>query len=175
MHYESLPSLLYCGLASHKIPLCRGTSSSTRFPSQEPTIATDPDQDESGTHHPTVLPWYPYWYDSSICLISKYRHFAAELPTRILHAFLISPCLLHASPTHLCCMRLKDIQIGREWRVWFFFLLLKYQMIYAFVPICTVFVLAYQMHARRSQNVLLSESLYSDFLMLKKCFKMSCR
>jgi len=44
-------------------------------------------------------------------------------------------------------------------------------MIYAFVPICTVFVLVYQTYARRSQNVLLSESLYSDFLMLKNALK----
>ena len=53
----------------------------------------------------------------SICVISKCRHFAAGFLTRILHAFLVSSCLLHVSPTHLCCMRLEDTQTGREWRV----------------------------------------------------------
>jgi len=40
-------------------------------------------------------------------------------------------------------------------------------MMYAFVPICTLFVLVYQTHARRSENVLLSEALYLTFLCLK--------
>jgi len=39
------------------------------------------------------------------------------------------------------------------------------------VPICTVFVLVCQTHARRSQNVLLSESLYSEFITLKNALK----
>ena len=40
-----------------------------------------------------------------------------------------------------------------------FFFHLKYHMIYAFVSICIVFVPVYQTHARRSENVLLSEAL----------------
>jgi len=48
-------------------------------------------------------------------------------------------------------------------------------MIYAFVPICTISVLVPPTHAHRSQNALLSESLYSDILMLKKYLKMPCR
>jgi len=48
-------------------------------------------------------------------------------------------------------------------------------MVYPFVPICSVSVLVYPTHARRSQSAPFSESLYSDILMLKKCFKMQCR
>jgi hypothetical protein len=53
----------------------------------------------------------------------------------------------------------------------FFFYLLKYHLIYAFVPICTVSVLVYPTHARCSQNALLSGSLYSDILMFKNALK----
>lgn len=51
------------------------------------------------------------------------------------------------------------------------FLLLKYHIITAVVPICTLFVLVYPAHARRSQNALLSESLYCDILMLQNALK----
>ena len=52
-----------------------------------------------------------------------------------------------------------------------FFLLLKYHMIYAFVPIGTVSVFEYPTHARLSQNALLSESLYPHIPMLKNALK----
>jgi len=44
-------------------------------------------------------------------------------------------------------------------------------MIYAFVPICTVSVLVYPTHAGHSQNALLSESFYSNILILKNTLK----
>jgi hypothetical protein len=141
-----------------KFPSVVEPESSSPFPSQQPATATDPDHDESSSHHQLcffdihtnmILP--------SASRFSKCRHFASGFPTRILHTFLMSTCLLHALPTNLCCMRLEDTQICQEWRFWHF-LLLRYLACNC-MPVYTVFVLVYRTYGRLCWNVLLSESL----------------
>jgi hypothetical protein len=76
--------------------------------SKQPSAGHYPEPDESNPHRPDLFPQDPFFNIYIILILSSHVRlgipsglFPSGFPTKILYAFLISPCALHARPSHL--------------------------------------------------------------------------